>query len=173
MGRRAICAGQCGIVHTYSNFVYSVDPSSSRSFPLCLWLISGCVGYLGWSSFEHHCSIILGYYWGLTGVVLGVFISLFLMIFLWKTYFALKWGIGIKMLDYFRYYIRHLIVLGIVTGSLLKLFSLFPTVDLSWGNFIFYSMVKVSLFFILMFLCLYASCNGMKQFVKRLYKIWF
>lgn len=119
------------------------------------------------------CFIILGYYWGLTGVVLGVFISLFLMIFLWKTYFALKWGIGIKMLDYFRYYIRHLIVLGIVTGSLLKLFSLFPTVDLSWGNFIFYSMVKVSLFFILMFLCLYASCNGMKQFVKRLYKIWF
>lgn len=119
------------------------------------------------------CSIVLGYYWGLTGVVLGVFISLFLMIFLWKTYFALKWGVGIRMFDYFKYYIRHLIVLGIVTYSLLKVYSWFPISDLSWWNFIFYSIVKVSLFFILMFLGLYVTCSGMQQFVKRIYKIWF
>lgn len=38
------------------------------------------------------CSILFGYYWGLTGIISGVVLSLFLIVFCWKSYFLFKYG---------------------------------------------------------------------------------
>lgn len=53
-------------------------------------------------------SILLGYYWGLTGVILGVVLSLFLVVFCWKPYFLFRYGFKspirgytIRLLKYF------------------------------------------------------------------------
>lgn len=46
-------------------------------------------------------SILLGYYWGLNGIVVGILISQVVMISLWKPYFLFKEGLQINTKQYF------------------------------------------------------------------------
>lgn len=47
------------------------------------------------------CSILLGYFWGLNGIIVGIFISQFIIISLWKPYFLFKEGLQIKAKRFF------------------------------------------------------------------------
>lgn len=53
-------------------------------------------------------SILLGYYWGLTGILSGVLISLLIIICSWKPYFLYKKGFKDKLDEYIWKYIKYI-----------------------------------------------------------------
>ena len=55
-------------------------------------------------------SILLGYFWGLNGILLGVLISLLLVIVLWKPYWLFRRGFKIKTHKYFIFYLSHIAI---------------------------------------------------------------
>lgn len=59
-------------------------------------------------------SLILGYFWGLHGVLLGVLISLFLVVFCWKPYWLYKNGFNTSLSKYIRMYLIYAL-LGCLT----------------------------------------------------------
>lgn len=56
-------------------------------------------------------SIMLGYYYGLTGILSGVFISLFLIVFCWKPYFLFKKGFKENISEYVLRYSQYIVLL--------------------------------------------------------------
>lgn len=72
-------------------------------------------------------SILLGYYFGLKGIIVGISISLLLLILIWKPYFLFKKGLKINPLRYFsRITIRYTLIglLFILTENLFKIIQL-------------------------------------------------
>ncbi len=63
-------------------------------------------------------SVLLGYFWGLHGILLGVFISLFIVILCWKPYWLFKNGFKCSISKYVIMYFKHIFmgsVLWIIT----------------------------------------------------------
>lgn len=58
-------------------------------------------------------SITLGYYYGLTGVLSGVAISLLIIVCCWKPYFLYKWGFRENISEYVYHYLKYLSILAI------------------------------------------------------------
>jgi len=58
-------------------------------------------------------SITLGYYYGLTGVLSGVAISLLIIVCCWKPYFLYKWGFKENISEYVYRYLKYLSILAI------------------------------------------------------------
>lgn len=56
-------------------------------------------------------SVLLGYYWGLTGILIGVLISLLLIVVTWKPYFLHREGLQMPVCSYFLKYIGYMAVL--------------------------------------------------------------
>ena len=68
-------------------------------------------------------SVLLGYFWGLNGVLLGVLISLFLVVFCWKPYYLFRKALKQRLKLYIIMYVKHLsvaIVSIILIYSVLK-----------------------------------------------------
>lgn len=59
-------------------------------------------------------SILLGYYFGLNGIISGVLISLILVVEIWKPYFLFTWGLKERASLYFSNYLAHLGIAAIV-----------------------------------------------------------
>ena len=57
-------------------------------------------------------SVLLGYYWGLNGILTGVLISLTLFAFIWKPIFLFRCGLQTSIKSYVVLYAKH-IVLGV------------------------------------------------------------
>ena len=56
-------------------------------------------------------SILLGYYWGLPGILLGLTSSLFIIVYLWKPYFLYKYGFKENFKDYIYISMKYLILI--------------------------------------------------------------
>lgn len=72
------------------------------------------------------CSILFGYYWGLTGIIGGVVLSLFLIVFCWKPFFLFRFGFRSSIREYiirlFKYII--LIAVSFIVSSLFTIMML-------------------------------------------------
>jgi len=114
-------------------------------------------------------SIILGYYFGIHGILTGVLISLFAIVFIWKPYFCYSQGFNINFINYIIGYGKHILVLLIV----------YLTLNLLTGytyDFYSFSILKqvifgigITVIFVLsMFMGLYYISNGLRNFSKRI-----
>ena len=113
-------------------------------------------------------SVILGYFFGITGVLSGVLISLFLVIFLWKPYFLFKYGLHESLWFYIRMYAKHIVVFAICYA-----FSelVFGYVTIPETNYLTWTLSAILHFFVYGFLCfilLYFTTTGMRQFTERI-----
>lgn len=59
-------------------------------------------------------SILLGYYFGITGILSGVLISLILIVGIWKPIYLFKWGIKESLFTYLLLYVKHILVFALV-----------------------------------------------------------
>ena len=65
-------------------------------------------------------SILFGYYWGLSGILGGVIVSLVIIALLWKPFFLFKYGFNKNCLNFYFVYMKCvflselLIILGLV-----------------------------------------------------------
>ena len=116
-------------------------------------------------------SVLLGYYWGLHGILLGVIVSLVAIVFIWKPYFLFTEGIKAPCSIYYLMFFKHLLILCGVSSLTIWLFNSLPieTID-SYSRLIPYSFGLISVFSILMFCGLYATELGMRNFVSRFIK---
>lgn len=119
-------------------------------------------------------SILLGYFWGLHGILIGVNISLLVIVFCWKPYFLFREGLKHNLLFYIRLYAKHLIVF-IPILSLFIAASHFVSLDTSsnWVVFVLTSCGTCLMYAVLTGTVLYFVEPGMKGFVNRMSKYIF
>lgn len=115
-------------------------------------------------------SVLFGYYWGLNGILLGVFSSLFLVIFCWKPFYLFKKGLKENFKKYLYCLLKNtsaaffsLLIVLVIAGQLR--FQNAQTLK----DFIEY-MSYVFLYFISCAFFLYLFKSGFTYFIFRLKK---
>lgn len=116
-------------------------------------------------------SILLGKYFGITGVLSGVLISLVCVVFLWKPYFVFKNALKEPLRIYVSMYIKHIIVFVISAFTCHQLLAAFAIKINNFLDFILVSIILVIAFGIMLYLGLYIVTSGMKAFTKRMLSI--
>lgn len=115
------------------------------------------------------CSILLGYFWGLNGVISGVIISLLVIPFTWKPYFLFHVNLKHGLILYIRNYAFHTFITAIVFIVCLYLVGLIPINPYkSYGQLLGYGAVSVFGFALLLGSLLYLTGCGFKRFIKRI-----
>lgn len=113
-------------------------------------------------------SILLGYFYGFNGILIGVIISLLIIVFCWKPYFLFKQGFKINLRQYVLMYLK-LLVITILPFLLTEYLVNFINIDpyASILKFLTYSFINVFVFTILLFFGLSIFTNGIRQFYFR------
>ena len=115
------------------------------------------------------CSIGLGYFYGLHGILGGVIISQVLVIFTWKPYFLFSQGLRESIWVYIVLYVKHLAVGFVCYGVVRAISSLIPIAPASsiW-SFLLFAVIVFSCCVFLMGGLLYAVELGMRSFMSRM-----
>lgn len=114
-------------------------------------------------------SVLFGYYWGLPGIMAGVFVSLFLVVFLWKPFFLFREKMNQSPAVYFK---RAALSLSLVAVSILatyylkNLLPINPTA--SYAQWMLYGICIVLICGGLSFILFYLFTPGMRVFCRRL-----
>ncbi|MDD2200543.1 MAG: sugar transporter [Bacteroidales bacterium] len=117
-------------------------------------------------------SVLLGYFFGIHGILLGVLISLLIIVFTWKPYFLFSQGLHEPIGSYITIYTKHILCLGVsvlITFYFLKLVPIDPTS--SWSLLLVYSIITVLSIITILGLALYLTEDGMRMFIRRLLNI--
>ncbi len=117
-------------------------------------------------------SVLLGSIWGIKGVLLGVFISLFLVIFCWKQFFLFRRGFKVHIFKCILLYIKHIPIALIAYLIISYIYNSIFTFELcgllSWS---LSALSYASISALVLGLLLLIFTSGMKSFVKRLINI--
>ena len=109
-------------------------------------------------------SIILGYYFGLHGVLSGVLISLLLVVFCWKPYYLFRKGLDERLSIYIFMYARHLMA-ALLCGVIVCLGMRYSMVQ---GDTTFFDgLLGILVFSILSTLTLLCVAPGMRNLMRR------
>ena len=114
-------------------------------------------------------SILLGYWWGIPGILCGVLISLLLIIFTWKPIFLFRKGFRTPITVYIYLYIKSIIALlltTIVVSYISSHININPAS--SYVNFLLYTLFTGGLYFTFLFVLLYLFNKGTRDFMKRI-----
>ena len=117
-------------------------------------------------------SVLLGYFWGLNGVLLGVLISLFLVVFCWKPYYLFSTGFKLPVKVYWKQTIRYyfLFAVGFFLFTLLSRWVPFKP-ERNFSNLIGYACLTVLPFTFCYFFLLLFGATGMKDFLGRFFQL--
>jgi len=119
------------------------------------------------------CSILLGYYYGLNGILCGTLFSLLGVVFLWKPYFLFRWGFKMPIKSYIIVYMKHFLAIII---TVLLWYICFKTFihDVSanyFAGFCLFTMLNVFVvgggLLFSTFLFKLQAINTIKRFLKR------
>lgn len=114
------------------------------------------------------CSIILGYYWGMQGVLWGVSISLILVVHCWKPYFLYKAGFKERVGEYIIKQIKYLFILSIAVVIEIVILDWIPRITIqSFYDWIIYALQVVSSFSVVSLGLFYLSDSSIRNFIRR------
>ena len=116
-------------------------------------------------------AVLLGRFWGLNGVLLGVIASLVIIVFSWKPYYLFVHGIKTSFSIYVFMQISHLLAfLGLAyLGD--KVVSLLPfDFTSSYLHLFGYGSIVIIIFFFILMGILWLVEPGMRTFVRRMMK---
>lgn len=117
-------------------------------------------------------SVLLGYYYGLTGILCGVAISLLIVVVGWKPYFLYRYGFKCSIGEYIMKQFKYIVL---IFGT----FVLFEWLRQSicgeiqinnWGDWIKYGGCIMSIYSVLTLGLFYITDRGMREFVLRVKK---
>lgn len=122
-------------------------------------------------------ALIGGYYYGLEGVLCGGITSMILVIFIWKPYFLFKCGFKLSVNKYWLECIKYLLIISCVFYISSLIHSNYLKTMLSesnsWVSWILNSSIVFILSATLLFLFLYITNVGMRDFTKRCLTLFF
>lgn len=113
-------------------------------------------------------SVLLGYFFGLHGILTGVLLSLIIIIFGWKPYFLFRKGLKEQLRKYVWMYIKHLfatMIAYLVARYLLSLIAIDSAHSIT--AFLSYGVLCIVTYAVILFILLYAITKGMRDFVYR------
>lgn len=115
-------------------------------------------------------SIVLGRFYGLTGILSGVLISLLVIVCGWKPYFLYKCGFKDSILEYVLKYIKYLILLGIlfISVSYLSEKIFIDNLPSSYWQWILSAFKYLSLYIPISFFLFMCMDKDSRLFIKRL-----
>lgn len=115
-------------------------------------------------------SILLGYLYGLNGVLSGAIISLLIIVMGWKPYFLFKHGLKESYLKYLKIFSTHLIplLILILIIKLMKINYYYQLVDNNILNFILNGAIVLTTISIVLALIFLLTTKGMKGLLLRL-----
>lgn len=117
-------------------------------------------------------SILLGYFFGLHGVLGGIIISSILVIICWKPYFLFRSGLKASLRQYITMYMRHLIALSFCIFMAYWVFKQI-TIDFvaGFGSLLIYGITTIIAFAFVLMLILCVLERGMRRFMNRIFKL--
>ena len=117
-------------------------------------------------------SILLGYYYGLTGVLVGVLISLLAIICIWKPYFLFHRGFQESIWEYIYPYMRKFFLqLGCVIGvAWISINNIAVPTDTYLHWFLYASLIMLFYMTISLLFC-YTFDSSLRMVIKRLLRL--
>lgn len=117
-------------------------------------------------------SVLLGYFWGLKGIMIGVLASLLVVIFGWKQFFLFRKGFKRPFRECVFLYLQHFAILGIsypvIKYIYIRIMPAEITGALSW---ILHASVYAFIAVAVLGIMLWIFTSGMKSFVNRMSSI--
>lgn len=113
-------------------------------------------------------SVLLGYYFGINGILSGVIISLIVIVYIWKPYFLFHSALHIPVFEYAKIFVKLLLlfaVASVVSHFVLTLLPLEPITNIM--HFMIYIVATAIVFVIICFSFFYLLEESMRSFVKR------
>ena len=116
-------------------------------------------------------SILLGYYYGLTGILLGVLISQFVIVYSWKPYFLYKKGFKENIMEYILRYVKYWCMLSFsfYVGKVLVQ-NIQLAYDTYW-QWIIYACISLSSYSFVSLALLFLGDSSSRKFIIRFCKI--
>lgn len=114
-------------------------------------------------------TIICGYYWGITGILLGKTASIVPIIVFWKPLYLFRDGFGESYATYWLYTLRYYIAFTIatlVTQVAIEWLPINPGASFGW--WIVYSIIITGIFSLLYIFSITRFCAGGKALLRRL-----
>ena len=115
------------------------------------------------------CSILLGYFWGLTGILSGVVISLLVIVCIWKPYFLYKKGFQENVSEYIIMCLKYggvIFLSCLISFFLLKYLSIESGIS-SYINWLWLTIEIVSIYSFFSFFLFFIFDKGIRDFVSR------
>ena len=117
-------------------------------------------------------SILLGYYYGLNGILCGIIISLVVIIMGWKPYFLFRTKLKGYFWKYHLQYLKHIIFAVPVWIFSTFIFSLFHNkLPLNFLDFTYDTLICLTIISLFTFITYYLLTKSCKNFVNRFIKI--
>ena len=102
-------------------------------------------------------SILLGYYWGIIGVLWCILISLLIIVCGWKPFFLYKYGFKESIREYLIYYLKYIFLIVVSCICVTYILNFFPILSsTSYGKWLFHCFVLIStysVFSLILFIC--------------------
>ncbi len=116
------------------------------------------------------CSVALGYFYGIDGVLWGAIISLLLIILCWKPYFLFRHGLKQSLSIYVKIFLKNIFVLLVVVGLLnfVNLEALTSIVDSKLLNFLISGVITVGAVSVILIGLSYPLSRGIRDFINRI-----
>lgn len=113
-------------------------------------------------------SVLLGYFFGLHGILVGVLLSLLIVVFCWKPYFLFRRGLEERLRNYVGIYLKHLIIISVVLALMyvISRVVLFDQGD-SISSWLICGISILGTFTVLLYSLLYVTVKGMRDFTHR------
>lgn len=155
------------------NLFISISRSTVDSFKEAYKLFGDIWAPIIEASLNLGCSLLLGYFFGLNGILLGVNISLIIVVLIWKPYYVFKKGFHWPLSLYIKEYFIQLIILIISLFISVKICAvLFNTHADNYYSVVFTTILSSFIFGFISFSLFYILTQGMKSFVIRILRLF-
>lgn len=114
-------------------------------------------------------SILLGEFFGINGVLVGVILSMFIIVVCWKPFFLFNKGIKTNFIKYVTMYLKHIIItlfVIFISEFIVSKITIDPYNTIF--NFLIYSFLILSIITSLLFVFFILFTNGMNLFISRI-----
>lgn len=117
------------------------------------------------------CSILLGHFFGLEGILSGVLISSLLIVCSWKPYFLYHYGFKEPIVEYIRHYLKYIAVFAclFIICSKLSNYYFIAQID-SYFQWSIYGIKVLALYIILSIIIFAFTDSTAIALLKRIYK---